>query len=72
MRKELELTDPRSCLNKAADDEPLFVLRAQDATAPLSIEHWLAMNPQLPMEKRREAIECMEAMRAWPTQKKPD
>jgi hypothetical protein len=37
-REELEL--PTSCLNKAADDEPIFVLRAKDPCAPAAILAW--------------------------------
>jgi len=28
------------CLGKAADDEPVFVLRAQDILAPMAIRDW--------------------------------
>lgn len=34
------LADPNSCLNKAGDDEPIFVLRANDPLAPEAIEKW--------------------------------
>jgi hypothetical protein len=34
MIKNLELTNPDSCLNKAADDEMVFVLRAKDPCRP--------------------------------------
>lgn len=30
----------KSCLSKAADDEPVFILRAHDVTAPLAVEAW--------------------------------
>ncbi len=40
MEKNQELLDPKSCLNKAADDEPLFVLRAHDKLAPVVIRLW--------------------------------
>lgn len=42
MRKVEELTDPISCLNRAAMDEPLFVLRANDANAPAIVQKWAA------------------------------
>lgn len=29
------------CLKKAADDEPIFVLRAQDMTAPIIVMFWI-------------------------------
>jgi hypothetical protein len=40
MRKRDELSDPNSCLNKAADDEFLFVLLARDEDAPETIRFW--------------------------------
>ena len=41
MKKHEELTSVNSCLNKAADDEPLFVLRATDPAAPAAIRAWI-------------------------------
>lgn len=29
------------CLDKCGDDEPIFVLRAQDFTAPMAVRFWL-------------------------------
>ena len=40
MLKREELEFPTSCLNKAADDEPIFVLRAKDPCAPAAILAW--------------------------------
>ena len=40
MRKDLELSEPTSCLNKAAPNEHLFVLLARDVAAPDTIRHW--------------------------------
>jgi len=39
MIKSKELAGP-SCLTSAADDEPLFVLRANDELAPMIIRAW--------------------------------
>ena len=39
MRKSDELKGP-SCLTNAADDEPLFVLRANDELAPHMVRIW--------------------------------
>ncbi len=39
MLKKDELAGP-SCLTKAADDEPIFVLRAQDLSAPFIVRLW--------------------------------
>jgi len=41
MRKLQELTDPNSCLNKAHEDELLFVLLARDPAAPVAIRAWI-------------------------------
>lgn len=32
--------DAKAFLDKVADDEPIFILRAQDATMPRSIRQW--------------------------------
>jgi len=36
-----ELSDPNSCLNRAKDDELLFVLLARDPAAPWAIRAWI-------------------------------
>lgn len=61
-----------TCLQKAGDDEPIFVLRAQDITAPETIMYWLHLNPRLPDKKRKEAMELAQAMRDWPRRKVAD
>lgn len=40
MRKQFELNDPSSCLNRAADNEMLFILRNHDIAAPATIRDW--------------------------------
>lgn len=40
MKKTDEISNPNSCLNRAADNEPLFVLRGKDITAPDTIRDW--------------------------------
>lgn len=40
MIKYRELTTPTSCLNSAAPDEPVFVLRANDELAPSVVRGW--------------------------------
>ena len=42
MRKRDELADPNSCLNLAADDEMIFVLRGHDVAAAETIRFWAA------------------------------
>lgn len=41
MRKCDELTDSKSCLSKAKDDEWLFVLLGRDAAAPVAVRAWV-------------------------------
>ena len=68
-------TERGGCLDKAADDEPLFILRAQDLVAPEAIEAWcqLAETAGAPLEKVAHARLHAEAMRQWPGHKKvPD
>jgi hypothetical protein len=43
--KREEIEDPNSTFNSAADDEPLFIVRAQDATFVQTILAWLLLNP---------------------------
>jgi hypothetical protein len=64
--KTLELKDPNSCLNKAADDEPLFVLRAKDVLADKAILYWahLARSIHEP-DKVTEAISLARRMVEW-------
>lgn len=73
--KRDELADPQSTLNRAADDEPLFVLRANDECAAAIIGAWaLAYSRQkrgskgmteAQQAKARGALAIADAMRAW-------
>lgn len=63
------------CRDKAADDEPIFTLRAQDSSAPGTVTHWIDCNaPRLGYDhpKIKEARECVAAMLAWKTVKLAD
>ena len=40
MLKKIELSDPNSCLNRARDDELVFVLLERDVAAPTAIRSW--------------------------------
>lgn len=40
MRKNFELNDSTSCLNRAGENEMLFVLRSRDVCAPETIRDW--------------------------------
>ena len=42
MQKRKELSDPNSCLNKAKDDELIFVLVEHDVTSPDTVRDWVA------------------------------
>lgn len=75
MRKRDELANPNSCLNRAADDEPVFVLRANDRVAPSTIRAWAngyafekgglgKMKPR-EIEKYNEALQAANDMENW-------
>lgn len=40
MIKSKEITDPKSCFNRAAADEPIFVLRGKDLCAGYTVRMW--------------------------------
>jgi hypothetical protein len=64
----------QGCLGKAADNEPVFILRAQDRLAPMLVDEW-ALRAQgfgCPKEKVDEARRLAQAMREWPIRKNPD
>lgn len=73
MIKQDELSNPSSCLNKAARDEPLFVLRATDKRAPMAIRHWVTMSVgQQPPAKLDEALNLADQMEKWRRQHCPE
>jgi hypothetical protein len=55
------------CLKNAADDEPIFVLRAQDNMAPDTVRVWArtaqtrGVNPR----KVKEAFDIADKMEKW-------
>lgn len=55
------------CYDKAAIDEPLFVLRAQDALAPEIVREWAyrALKLGTPLAKVDEARRLADAMENW-------
>ncbi len=59
-------------LEKTADTEEIFVLRAQDRSAPRSVILWIADNLQASDEKLRDAFECALRMRRHPERKPAD
>jgi hypothetical protein len=50
-------------LQKTGDNEEIFVLRAQDQSAPRSVVLWIADNLHASDEKLRDAFECALRMR---------
>lgn len=79
MLKKLELEAANrgeGCLGKAADDEPVFILRAQDALAPLIVRAWADQLSALTSpsdDKRRKKAEdarkLAKDMEAWQIEK---
>ena len=71
MIKREELTDLKSCINRAANDEMVFVLLARDPAATTAIEAWI--RERIPLgnvaedSQIKDASECayiMEQQRA--------
>lgn len=65
------------CLAKAGDDEPLFVIRAQDFSAPDVVQCWINLNSanmagNVDHPKIIDAVALRDAMAAWPNRKHPD
>lgn len=62
------------CLLKVADDEPIFVLRAQDFLAPLVVRFWITLAKMAGMNPNRldEAHDIARLMECWPSRKMPD
>ena len=70
MIKREELSNPRSCMSRAKDDEMTFVLLARDPAAPIAIRAWV--NERLRLRKNHrldaqiiEARECADAMELY-------
>lgn len=54
--KRDEIANPNSCLNKAADDEPIFVLRANDPVAASIVRAWAVEYTE---EKLDQSTDCV-------------
>jgi len=66
--KRDEINDPTSCLNRAADDEPIFVLRAKDKLAAKLVRDWAAeavLEGHHDDAKIKAAWRYADAMDAW-------
>ncbi|WP_234735301.1 hypothetical protein [Tellurirhabdus bombi] len=62
-----------SCIENAAENEPIFVLRAQDASSPKVILHWIAKNFETcPDDKLIDAFNHAIKMKNWPDRKNAD
>jgi hypothetical protein len=59
-------------LDKCGNEEPIFVLRAQDVSAPAVILDWLNRNPQVVGYKYTAAIQSARAMQLWPKRRDAD
>lgn len=69
MIKRQELVNPNSCLNRACDDEMLFVLIGRDKAAPAAIRAWIEERIRLGKNQRAdaqivEAEDCAHLMEA--------
>lgn len=67
MRKHDELTNPKSCMSRAAPREMTFVLLARDVSAPATIRFWISERIRLgknqPGDQQLvEAEECARTM----------
>jgi hypothetical protein len=64
------------CLDKAANDEPIFILRGQDKLAPIIVEMWAGLAEATVAgdidAKIHEARMLARKMREWPKRKMPD
>jgi hypothetical protein len=66
MNKADNLRLPNSCLNRAAADEPVFVLRAKDLLAPQTLRHWATMaDGNHEPEKIAQALREADEMEQW-------
>lgn len=77
MKKQDEISNPDSCLNKAGDDEIIFVLRAHDRAAPFAVRFWITQArargaPQAKLDAAQEIVNEMEAWQAVNGAKVPD
>ena len=72
MTKRLERTI--GCYAKAAEGEPLFVLRAQDKLAPVLIRLWASLADMggCHSAKVQDARLIADEMELWPNRKMPD
>lgn len=73
--KAKEMANLKSCLSKADPEEPIFVLRGQDASAPSLVRIWaveFGKRNGYDHPKYNEAIDVADAMENWHRRKQPD
>ena len=65
MKKVDEIKE--STISRAADDEPVFVLRSTDKLAPAAVRSWAvtALNAEVNSEKVLGAMEFAYVMEEW-------
>ncbi len=72
-RKDYDrIQDPE---HQIPEDEPVFLLRAQDRTAAETVRHWVILQLMLPDSDKQAvgfAIAQAEKMDAWPKKKTAD
>jgi hypothetical protein len=76
MIKTEELSNPNSCLNKAADRELLFVLRGHDVAAAATVRFWIRERIRLGKndpndDQILEATQCANDMDWWRAAERP-
>ena len=62
MLKRDELANPDSCLNRAREDELVFVLLARDPAAPETIRAWVKERIRLGKNERQD-MQIQEALK---------
>lgn len=67
MRRVIELVHKQSCINRADDNEMVFVLLGRDAAAPVAIMRWVEERLRLGKNKITddqisEAVKCADFM----------
>lgn len=73
MNWDKEEIKKRTYTIRAEHDEPIFVLRAQDKSAPKTIALWIAANIETaPDHKLIEAMRIAIEMRQWNKRKNAD
>jgi hypothetical protein len=73
MKKKAEVNCTDSTLNKAGDEEMLFILRAKDISSPKVILHWIAKNFETASRSKLQgAFNCALRMKEYKGRKAAD